>query len=94
MGGSSGVSAFIKHEGANSGVTIGSGIAMPMNTTLRENRGSDPQFANFLRLDLPALGSGVLMPPGNPPSQRNSRGSNEFNPRIIMSNSIKNSGES
>lgn len=37
--------------------------------------------------------SALLAPPNKTPSQRSSRGSNEFNPRIILNNSLKNSME-
>jgi hypothetical protein len=47
----------------------------------RENRESDQSLSNFLH-----HGAGQQAP-GNPNSQRNSRGSNEFHPRIITNNS-------
>lgn len=46
----SGISAFIKHEGANSGVAISSGGNIVMGG-IRETRGSDQSFSNFLKYE-------------------------------------------
>lgn len=53
-----------------------------------ENRGSDHSMFSFLKSDSSNHLSGMLGGAG-----RNSRGSNEFNPKIIMSNSNKSSIE-
>ncbi len=82
--------------GANQGVQSSSA---QVNQVARDNRESVSNFYKFeigsngnrMSIPLSTTEKALLANCGNPPSQRNSRGSNEFAPRIILSNSLKNS---